>query len=88
MFLLPNFILLQFHGWLQDSGEHKLCCLTNLNLYHIQDGFTVILVERGEGLETKAIKTSYVIDFQALVTFCSCFCSRLPLGQLLSRLTM
>ena len=25
-----------------------------------QDGFTVILVERGEGLETKSIKTSYV----------------------------
>lgn len=25
-----------------------------------QDGFTVILVERGEGVETKSIKTSYV----------------------------
>lgn len=24
-----------------------------------EDGFTVILVERGEGVETKAIKTSY-----------------------------
>ena len=25
-----------------------------------EDGFTVILVERGEGVETKPIKTSYV----------------------------
>ena len=25
----------------------------------VQDGFTVILVERGEGVETKPIKTSY-----------------------------
>lgn len=26
----------------------------------MKDGFTVILVERGEGVETKPIKTSYV----------------------------
>lgn len=30
-----------------------------LTLLPTQSGFTVILVERGEGVETKAIKTSY-----------------------------
>jgi alkylation response protein AidB-like acyl-CoA dehydrogenase len=27
---------------------------------YLQSGFTVVLVERGEGVETKPIKTSYV----------------------------
>ena len=35
-------------------------CITSLELTEIlKDGFTVILVERGEGVETKSIKTSY-----------------------------
>ena len=33
--------------------------MSQLELTVSQDGFTVILVERGEGVETKPIKTSY-----------------------------
>ena len=36
-----------------------------------EDGFTVILVERSEGVETKSIKTSYVRSGSSLVFFFS-----------------
>ena len=51
----------QLYRWLQDRGisVFDLTVLNQANKIR-QDGFTVILVERGEGVETKAIKTSYV----------------------------
>ncbi|KAJ7104224.1 acyl-CoA dehydrogenase NM domain-like protein [Mycena belliarum] len=46
-----------------------------------EDGFTVILVERGEGVETKAIKTSYSATAgTAFVTFDN---ARAPIGNTL-----
>ena len=53
--------MLQLYRWLQDRGisVFDLTILNQANKIR-QDGFTVILVERGEGVETKAIKTSYV----------------------------
>ena len=40
-----------------------------------EDGFTVILVERSEGVETKSIKTSYVrwASFPSLLSLLSSF---------------
>ncbi|KAI0767928.1 acyl-CoA dehydrogenase/oxidase [Irpex lacteus] len=52
------------------NGTEVLLLRLYIFKYHYQDGFTVILVERQEGVETKPIKTSYSPSAgTALVTF-------------------
>jgi alkylation response protein AidB-like acyl-CoA dehydrogenase len=44
------------------AAKQRYGPISRLSLYHLiydQDGFTVILVERGPGVETRQIKTSY-----------------------------
>ena len=54
---------------------------TLINHLSTQDGFTVILVERGPGVETKQIKTSYSSTAgTAFVTFDN---ARAPVGNTL-----
>jgi hypothetical protein len=51
----------KLYCWLQNRGNCSVGLIILVQTNKIrQDGFTVILVERGEGVETKAIKTSYV----------------------------
>lgn len=54
---------------------------TFTELSYTQDGFTVILVERGPGVETKQIKTSYSTTAgTAYITFDN---ARAPVGNTL-----